>query len=401
VTLGRPFWTFWTAAVLVNLGDGIRLAAFPLLAASLSADPLLVGAVAAAGTLPWLLTGPVAGVLADRHGARLVLPLADVGRVLVLLVLVGLLLAGQASVPLVAAAAFLLGVGETARDVAPETVVPRLVPEALLERANGRLSAGTVLGNEFVGPLAGGVLFAAGAALPFLVNGATTALAVLLVLWLPAAVLSTVASPPGPREPVTRSLRAGLAWVAHDRPLRALALAVAAIALADSAWFAVFVVYAEQRLGLGPAGFGALLALGAGGGLAGALLADRLVGGRRHRAVVAGSALLATVTPSLLLVAGELWAAGVVVVATSAAFGTLNVAVASLRHRGVPAHLLGRVTATWRTGVYGCSALGALSGGLLASTAGLDAPFLASGALGAAAALAWWLASTPRPRPAG
>ncbi|MGR6962941.1 MFS transporter [Geodermatophilus sp. URMC 61] len=401
MTLGRPFWTFWTAAVLVNLGDGIRLAAFPLLAASLSPDPFTVGAVAAAGTLPWLLTGPVAGVLADRHGARLVLPLADAGRALVLLVLVGLLLAGRAPVPVVAAAAFLLGVGETVRDVASETVVPRLVPQVLLERANGRLSAGTVLGNEFVGPLAGGVLFAAGAALPFLVNGATTALAVLLVLWLPAALLSAVAAPPGQREPGCRSLRAGLAWLAGDRPLRALALAVAAIALADSAWFAVFVVFAEQRLGLGPAGFGALLALGAGGGLVGALLADRLVGGRRHRPVVAGSALLASVTPSLLLVAGELWAAGVVVVATSAAFGTLNVAAASLRHRGVPIHLLGRVTATWRTGVYGCSALGALSGGLLASTAGLDAPFLAGAALGAAAAVAWWLASAPRPRPAG
>ena len=47
------------------------------------------------------------------------------------------------------------------------------------------------------------------------------------------------------------------------------------------------------------------------------------------------------------------------------------------------------------------SVLGALSGGLLASAAGLDAPFLASGVLGAAAALAWWQASAPRTRPAG
>src|SRR5688500_12742795 len=271
MALGRPFWTFWTAAVLVNLGDGIRLAAFPLLAASLSSDPLAVGAVAAAGTLPWLLTGPVAGVLADRHGTRRLLPLADAGRALVLLALVGLIVAGQASVPVVAVAAFLLGVGETVRDVAAETVVPRLVPTALLERANGRLMAGTVIGNEFVGPLAGGVLFAVGVALPFLVNGATTALAVLLVLWLPAALLTALTPAAGP-VPAGRGVRAGLRWLACDRPLRTLALTVAAIALADSAWFAVFVLYAEQRLGLGPAGFGTLLAMGAGGGLAGALL---------------------------------------------------------------------------------------------------------------------------------
>ncbi|SCG48236.1 hypothetical protein GA0070609_2040 [Micromonospora echinaurantiaca] len=28
-SLGRPFWTFWGAAALANLGDGIRVAAFP------------------------------------------------------------------------------------------------------------------------------------------------------------------------------------------------------------------------------------------------------------------------------------------------------------------------------------------------------------------------------------
>lgn len=43
--LGRPFWTFWTAASLANIGDGIRLAAFPLLAASLTASPVGVAAV--------------------------------------------------------------------------------------------------------------------------------------------------------------------------------------------------------------------------------------------------------------------------------------------------------------------------------------------------------------------
>ncbi|RFU19881.1 MFS transporter [Geodermatophilus marinus] len=398
--LGRPFWTFWSAAVLVNLGDGIRLAAFPLLAAWLSGDPLAVGAVAAAGTLPWLLTGPVAGVLADRHGARVLLPSADGGRVLVLLALVALLLADRATVPAVALAAFLLGVAETVRDVATETAVPRLVPTALLERANGRLVAGTLVGNEFVGPLVGGLLFAAGAALPFLVNGAATAVAVLLVLSVPAAVLSVTAAPAGPGANPPRGAGAGLRWLARDRLLRVLAGAVAVVALADSAWFAVFVLYAEARLGLGAVGFGGLLALGAGGGLAGALLADRLVGGRRHRGVVAAGALLATATPCLLAAAPGLWSAGAVVVTTSAGFGLLNVAAAGLRQRVVPRGLLGRVTATWRTAVYGAAALGALGGGWLASGAGLEAPFLLAAALGVAATAAWWLASTPGPRPA-
>ncbi|HEX8930534.1 MAG TPA: MFS transporter, partial [Actinomycetota bacterium] len=65
--LGRPFWTFWTASALANIGDGIRLAAFPLLAASLSAGPVGVAAVTAAQALPWLVTGLAAGALADRR----------------------------------------------------------------------------------------------------------------------------------------------------------------------------------------------------------------------------------------------------------------------------------------------------------------------------------------------
>ena len=189
MSLGRPFWTWWSAAVLTNLGDGIRLAAFPLLAAVLTDEPLLVGAVAAASGMPWLLTGLLAGDLADRMGARRLLPAADAARVVVLAGLVALLVADRAGITAVLTAAFLLGVAETVRDTAAETVVPRLVRDDQLERAGGRLTAGSLIGNEFAGPLIGGLLFGAGAALPFLASGAATALAVLLVLSLPVALL--------------------------------------------------------------------------------------------------------------------------------------------------------------------------------------------------------------------
>ncbi len=395
MALGRPFWTFWWASVLANLGDGIRLAAFPLLAASLSADPLVVAAVAAAGALPWLLTGLLAGSLADRHGARVLLPAADGLRVAVLLGLLALLVTDRAGVPAVVAAAFLLGVGETVRDTAAQTVVPRLVPGRLLERANGRLAAGDLVGNEFVGPLLGGVLFAAGAALPFAVHSATAALAVLLVLSLPAALLSALGPAADGDAPRRHGVREGLGWLAGQPVLRVLVLSITAVALADSAWFAVFVLYAEQRLGLGAVGFGGLLALGAAGGVIGALLAERLIDGRRHRDVIGWSAFAAAVLPCLLLVAPTLWAAGVVVVGTSGAFAVLNVAAVSVRHRIVPGRMLGRVTATWRTSVHGASAVGALGGGAVAAVAGLEAPFVLSGVLGTAAALGWWAASAP------
>lgn len=389
MSLGRPFWTWWSAAVLTNLGDGIRLAAFPLLAAQLTDQPALVGAVAAAAGLPWLLTGLAAGSLADRVGARRLLPLADTVRVVVIAGLIGLLVTERAGIAAVLVAAFLLGVAETVRDTAAETVVPRLVREDQLERAGGRLTAGSLIGNEFVGPLLGGFLFGAGAALPFIASSAVTALAVLLVLTLPAAVLRLLTPLVQAERAADSGTRAGLLWLRRQRVLGALVVVVALVALADSAWFAVFVLYTDARLGLGPLGFGALLALGAGGGLAGALLADKLVAGRRHKGAVAWSSAVATASPALLLLAPELWAAAVVVVVSSAAFGVLNVAAAGLRYRLVPRDLLGRVSAAWRTSAYAASAGGALAGGLIASTQGLSAPFVLSVAVGAVATGLW------------
>ncbi|HEY6746656.1 MAG TPA: MFS transporter [Mycobacteriales bacterium] len=398
--LGGAFWAYWSASALANLGDGIRLAAFPLLAAQLSDDPLVVGAVGAVAGLPWLLTGLLAGSLADRFGARFILPLTDAARVLVLAGLVGLLVTGRAGIAVVVVAAFLLGVAETLRDTAAATVLPRLVAEDQLERAGGRLNAGGLIGNEFVGPVAGGLLFGAGAALPFAGSGAATAFAVLLVLSLPAPVLRLLGAVVPADRTTGGGIRDGLAWLRRQPVLRALVLVVALIALADSAWFAVLVLYAEARLGLGPTGFGLLLALGAGGGLAGALLADRLVAGRRHRAAIGWSAAVTAGTPGLLLLPSRLWLAAVVVVATSAAFGVLNVAAAGLRYRLVPRELLGRVSAAGSTSAFAAGAAGALAGGAVASARGLTAPFVLSVGLGGIATALWFLATRAGPRPA-
>ncbi|MEU7997685.1 MFS transporter [Micromonospora sp. NPDC049060] len=392
MSLGRPFWTFWSAAALANVGDGIRLAAFPLLAASLTTSPVGVAAVTAAQALPWLVTGLLAGSLADRRGARTLLAQADVARVIVLAVLVVAVATGWASLPLVLLASFLLGVGETVRDTAAQTALPGLVPDRLLERANGRLAAGEIVGNEFVGPPVGAALFVMGAALPFAANGASLALAVMLVLTLP---LSLAARPPAATRQVDQGVAAGLRWLVRHRVLRTLAVVTAAVAAADSAWFAILVLYATNRLGTGTAGFGIMLAVGALGGLLGSLVADRLVAGRRHRVVLAWSLAITAGIPAVLAVTSQLWAAVLVIVVTSGSFAVLNVTAVSLRQRLVPRELLGRVVAAGRTLSFSAAAAGALLGGVLTSTIGIEAPFVFSGLVAATATAAWSVASRP------
>lgn len=391
-TLGRPFWRFWSAAALANIGDGIRVAAFPLLALSLTGEPVGLAVVAAAQTLPWLIAGLAAGALADA------------ARVLLLATLVLTVATGTATIALVAACAFGLGVGEAVRDTAGQVAVPKLVPPAALERANGRITAGTIVGNEFVGPPVGATLFVAGAAVPFAANGASLVLAVMLVLTLPLSLArAPIAATADVGRTVGPSIRAGLRWLAGHRMLRALALVVAAVAAADAAWFAIFLLYARDVLGVGALGYGLLLSAGAGGGLLGSLLADRLVGTDRHRLVLAVSLAATAGVPALLIAVPQIWTAVLVTVVSSGAFAVLNICAVTLRQRTVPDGLLGRVTAASKTLIYSAAGAGALLGGALATGVNLAAPFAFAALVAAVATAGWWLATrggAPGTRPA-
>jgi hypothetical protein len=152
----------------------------------------------------------------------------------------------------------------------------------------------------------------------------------MLVLTLP---LSLAARPPLAAMPqVSLGVLAGLRWLAGHRLLRTLAVATAAVAAADSAWFAILVLYAKNHLGTGVVGFGFLLTVGALGGLLGSFVADRLVAGRRHRMVLAWTLAVAGI-PAMLAVTSQLWAAILVIVVTSGSFAVLNVTAVSLRQR--------------------------------------------------------------------
>ena len=68
--LGPNFGKLWLAQGVSNLGDGVYLTALPLLAATLTRDPLPVSAVMFAEWLPWLLFALLAGALLDRWERR-------------------------------------------------------------------------------------------------------------------------------------------------------------------------------------------------------------------------------------------------------------------------------------------------------------------------------------------
>lgn len=66
----KAFRRVWLASGVSSFGDGVYLTALPLLAASLTRDPVLLSAVSAAALLPWLLFGLIGGALVDRWDRR-------------------------------------------------------------------------------------------------------------------------------------------------------------------------------------------------------------------------------------------------------------------------------------------------------------------------------------------
>jgi MFS family permease len=144
----------WAASTVSSLGDGMYLAALPLLAATLTRDPLAVSVVTFAGWLPWLLFALPAGALVDRLDRRRVMWTVDAARALVVGVLTVAVLAGWASIPLLAVAGFLVGAGQTLFENAAQAMVVAVVGRdpRRLERANGQLVASLTVGQQLVGP---------------------------------------------------------------------------------------------------------------------------------------------------------------------------------------------------------------------------------------------------------
>ena len=375
-----PFHRFWLSGFLADFGDGVRLAAFPLLAVQSTHSPVAVAAVTAVQGLPFLVAGPMLGVLVDRTDRRQLMAIVNALQVLVLSALAFAVLTHHASLPLIYLAALVTGLGASLRSAAGSASVPQLVPAATLDQANGRVIAGQIVGNELAGPAAGGWLFGLAAVLPFAANAGALAIAVLLVLTLPSVFQ------PAPRERgsapasritgVRRDAAEGFRWLWRHSDIRDLTVAVGVISAMDAAWFAVLVLYVTQILHQRSGVYGLLLAVAALGGIAAGAFGTRLTRrlGPWPSVVVAGFAL--AVTQAALGLTANVVLAAIMLAASSAAFALFNITAVTMRQRAVPSGLLGRVNSLYGTVARGAEALGALGGGALAGAAGIRAPML-------------------------
>jgi MFS family permease len=274
--LPTGFGRLWTAQTVSSLGDGVTHAALPLLSLTLTRNPMALAVVTAAGTLPWLLFGVLGGALVDRWDRRRTMWVTDAARAVLLAIPAAAAVLGVLSIPLLAAVAFLLGLGGLFFDTAASAYLPDLLGRepALLERANARMRGTQTAGSGFAGPPAGGALLALGRAVPLVADAVSFALSALLVRSLPAAPRPV----PQARESLLRQARAGASYVFRDRLLLGLALRPAVGNIAFASVETVLALFAHDRLGLATFGFGLLLTAEATGGLLGAGIASSSAG---------------------------------------------------------------------------------------------------------------------------
>ncbi|MFE9837679.1 MFS transporter [Streptomyces sp. NPDC005551] len=394
--LGRPFRWLLASAAASNAGDGITRTLLPLLVVAHHPDPAAVAGLTAVNMLPWLLFALPAGVLVDRADRRRIVLGSNAVRAAALAG-AALVLAQDRPLGLLYALAFVLGIAETLADTAAPAMLPRLVDERHLERANGRLSAAQIVLNETAGPPVAGLLAGLTAAAALAAGGALYALAALLLLGLaPLARTEPAPKPDGARSAqargggrggVLRDIREGVGFVLRHPTLRLTLAASTLYGLVFSATFSMLVLLSDRTLGLSGTGYGLLLAAGSLGAVVGSWLAPRAAD-RLPTVRLAFWSLTASGAAYVLLgTARDPVLAGLALAANGVFMMGWNIPVMSLRQRLTPENLQGRVMSVSRLCAWGTMPLGALLGGLLAEILSVPAVFVVCGTVLAAGAL--------------
>ncbi len=378
--LPADFQRLWTATLASNLADGIVTVSFALAAVSLTSDPTLVAAVSVTGTIPTVFIALHAGAIADRVDRRRLMASVQVLRIAVLGTLIIVTLAGGLSLPVLIAAAFALGIGQTFYDTTAQAIVPMVAGGAVLTQANSRLYAAETLTDTFLGPPLGGALATAGIALAW-TGSAAGYLVALLGLTMLRGTFRIQRE--GDHPPMLQDIADGLRWLVAHPLQRTLTAMVAVGSFGASAVFAVFVLYAVAPgpMGLSEVGFGLLLTASGAGSLLGSVLVAPIERRLGIATTLVASHAVFGVTFLVLAATTEV----VAVVAAFAVFGLAtmvwNVTNVSLRQRFIPAGMYGRVHAGHRLANRGAALLGGVSGGLVGGALGLPAVFALAGVI--------------------
>jgi MFS family permease len=253
----RPFRGLWTAGSLFFVGNAMQNMAASWLMIELTASSFLAALVQTASFLPMFLLSLPAGVLADTTDRRTLMLRIQGVYAVAALVLTGLALAGWVGPGTLLFFTFLLGVCTALQSPSWNSAVSDAVDRKELPQAITLVSM-AFNGARAVGPALAGLVFAL-----------TGASAVFVIAVLTAVGMSYATRRWPPRPPLPGKLPAERLWggmlsalryARHSPAIFAQLIRTAGFSGLGSALWALLPVIASQRLGLGAAGYGLLMA---------------------------------------------------------------------------------------------------------------------------------------------
>ena len=374
--LPNSYWRLFTSSTISNLGDGMVVAAAPLLAISLTDDSRLIASISFAAMLPWLILSLPAGVYLDRHDRQKIMFRANLVRGLIFALIALGAATGSINIYLLIVATALAGVCELFFDMSSQAILPAIVKPESLEVANSRLYISQIISNGFIGLPFGAWIFVIAIGAPFGINSIALILAALLIQSIRIKSAPKVESS---TNSFGTDLKQGLTWLWKHDLLRTLAIMLGIANMCGMFAQAVFVKFARDELGLGARGFGILLAAISVGSIVGGLIGQRVSKKLGATAAIILSYIVFAISDVIPGVFPRIWAVALSGIVMAIAGTTWNVITVSMRQRLIPAELFGRVNSVYRFIGTGSTAFGALIGGQIAYSFGLRATYLASG----------------------
>lgn len=352
--LNPSFVSVIFAQVASLFGDAVLRFALPLYVLNLTGSAALMGAVAAAAWIPYIVLTPIGGVAADRVNKRRIMAVLDA----LLAVTCAAYLALDGIIDLIGLSICALIILYAAQSVYQPTVqaaVPFIVPRDSIVRAAAIVSQISAL-SGLVGPVLGGLLFGLFGIEPVvLVSGvAFAASAVLIVVFVRIPRDAIERSNVGVVRTVANDIAESFAFLRHDRPvILKLIFLVAGINVSLTAFILIGApVIVTQILGLPNQymGFaeGAMALGGLAGGISVGVFARRLKLDRAPLFLLVAAvsllpiAVILGVSMDAFVAYGILLASLFVAMACATMFSIQSISFVQLE---TPGHLVGKVIA--------------------------------------------------------
>ena len=379
--LGPAFNRLFSASVISNLSDGLLAVAAPLLAISLTKDPVLISLLSAFVMLPWLLFAIPIGLIVDRVDKRLLVTFTNSIR-FVFAGLVALAISTDfITIYWLLLAAFVIGTCEVAADTAAQSLIPVILEKKNFEKANSRLNIAQTVIQNFVGAPLSGFLYASAIVLPFILNSLGFLIAAIFVFMIPAHLISHSASAAvtdTAKKSFIGDIKFGLNYLWNDRPLRRLVATTTSLGFFYSLSTSTVILFVTETLEIPTQYFGVLMASAGSGGVLGAVLTPRLSKKFGRGAVLAVAIFISSITVLFQGLAPNYWVYGVIGFISSFTITNWNILLMSCYQVLIPSELYGRIHGARRTFVWGVMPIGAFLGGVIAH-AGLRLPLIVGG----------------------